>query len=82
MPDLGWFEVGEINIDQEQKKKDILLQIDTIIQETNQKVAADNLNITKLERANWIEYRRLLKEIPLQPDYPNNVQWPKRPDVE
>lgn len=37
-------------------------------------------NMTKGERAAWIEYRIALQEIHLQVGYPNEVRWPNRPE--
>jgi hypothetical protein len=31
------------------------------------------------EKADWIEYRRALREIKLQPGFPDNIIWPARP---
>lgn len=81
-PDLGWFVVGEMEEDEISQKNSIDLQIASFLKETSEYVAADNQSVTKDERAKWIEYRSLLKEIYLQPDYPTNVDWPKRPDSE
>jgi hypothetical protein len=36
--------------------------------------------MTVEQRQAWIEYRRALREIRLQADFPNNIQWPKAPD--
>lgn len=80
MPDKGWFVVGEE--EDEEEKSFIEQQIETILKETLEKVAADNTNMTKGERADWLEYRRLVKEIPLQDGYPDTIFWPKRPDVD
>ena len=80
-PDLGWFIVGEIEESVEEQKNFIDLQIQSFLKESAEFVAADNLSVTKDQRAKWIEYRRLLKEMTLQPGYPNEVSWPKRPDA-
>lgn len=36
--------------------------------------------MTVEQRQAWIEYRRALREIRLQADFPDNIQWPKAPD--
>ncbi len=36
--------------------------------------------MTVEQRQAWIEYRRALREIRLQSDFPDNIQWPKAPD--
>lgn len=35
--------------------------------------------MTAGDRAEWIEYRRGLREIRLQTGFPDNIQWPKAP---
>ena len=84
LEDQGWFEVDvpDTEISTSATKKVVDIQIEQLLKESLQYVAVDNLSITKGERADWIEYRRLVKEIPLQADYPNNIFWPKRPDIE
>lgn len=83
-PDLGWFEVevSDTSITTAKNKEIIDSQIKHFLNETAEYVAVDNVNITKGERAEWSEYRRLLKDIPNQATYPNEVEWPKRPDIE
>lgn len=80
MPDKGWFEVGEVDLTQKQKEDDIKSQIEKFLQDSNQFVAADNLDMTKAKREEWMEYRRVLKEITNQPNFPNEIYWPKIPD--
>lgn len=36
--------------------------------------------MTSGDKALWIEYRRALREIRLQAGFPNNIQWPVRPE--
>ncbi len=36
--------------------------------------------MTVEQRQAWIEYRRALREIRLQANFPDNIQWPKAPD--
>lgn len=80
LPDQGWFEVGSIDETVEETKETIEGQIDKLLNESVQYVAADNLNVTKQQRAEWIEYRQKLKEMYLQPGYPTEVYWPKKPE--
>jgi hypothetical protein len=82
MPDKGWFEVEISDKEIEAKEKKLLIdsQVDKFLNDSLYMVAADNVNITKQQRAEWIEYRQKLKEIYLQPDYPLNVYWPKKPE--
>lgn len=36
--------------------------------------------MTSGTKAAWIEYRRALREIRLQPGFPDAIQWPKVPE--
>ena len=78
-PDMGWFEVDmpEPVVDQ---KKFVDDQIAHFLMETAPMVAMDNLSMTKAKRQEWMDYRKKLQEIPLNPDYPNEVFWPTRPE--
>jgi hypothetical protein len=78
-PDMGWFEVDMPDpvVDQ---KKFIDDQIAHFLMETAPMVAMDNISMTKAKRQEWMDYRKKLQEIPLNPDYPNEVFWPTRPE--
>ena len=78
-PDMGWFEVDmpEPVVDQ---KKFIDDQIAHFLATSLPMVAMDNTSMTKAERQAWMDYRQQLQEIPLNPDYPNEVRWPTRPE--
>jgi hypothetical protein len=78
-PDMGWFEVDmpEPVVDQ---KKFIDDQIAHFLMQTAPMVAMDNISMTKAKRQEWMDYRKKLQEIPLNPDYPNEVFWPTRPE--
>ena len=80
--DQGWFEIeiDDKEIEAKEKKQIIDSQIEKFLNDSLYMVAADNLNITKQQRAEWIEYRQKLKEIYLQSDYPLDVYWPKKPE--
>lgn len=39
---------------------------------------ADN-NLTGLERTAWLAYRQLLREVPQQAGFPDNILWPTAP---
>ena len=36
--------------------------------------------MTSGQKILWIEYRRALREIKLQAEFPDNINWPKRPE--
>jgi hypothetical protein len=78
-PDMGWFEVDmpDPAVDQ---KKFIDDQIAHFLMQTAPMVAMDNISMTKAKRQEWMDYRKKLQEIPLNPDYPNEVFWPTRPE--
>jgi hypothetical protein len=78
-PDMGWFEVDvpEPVFDQ---KKFVDDQIAHFLTTSLPMVAMDNTSMTKAERQAWMDYRQQLQEIPLNPDYPNEVRWPTRPE--
>lgn len=80
--DQAWFEVEvpdptEAPVDQ---KALVNGQIAQYLQDSLPMVAADNLSVTKEQRASWIEYRKKLNEISLQVGYPSEVYWPARPE--
>ena len=78
-PDMGWFEVDMPDpvVDQ---KKFVDDQIAHFLTTSLPMVAMDNISMTKAERQAWMDYRQQLQEIPLNPDYPNEVRWPTRPE--
>jgi hypothetical protein len=78
-PDMGWFEVDVLDpvVDIQKIVDD---QIAHFLMETSPMVAMDNISMTKAKRQEWMDYRKKLQEIPLNPDYPNEVFWPTRPE--
>ena len=76
--DMGWFEIGpapEVPLEEKMTK-----QIEGLLKESEQYVAIDNTSITKGERVAWMDYRQKLKELYLQPGFPNEIFWPARPE--
>lgn len=82
MPDKGWFEVevSDKEIEKKEKKQLVDSHIEKLLNDSLQMVAVDNPNVSKQQRAEWIEYRQKLKEVHLQSDYPLDVYWPKMPE--
>ena len=78
-PDMGWIEVDVLDpvVDIQKVVDD---QIAHFLMETSPMVAMDNISMTKAKRQEWMDYRKKLQEIPLNPDYPNEVFWPTRPE--
>lgn len=70
--DKAWFKVTEKDLVDQQIERDL--------KETESMVSVENTNMTKEQRAAWIEYRMRLSEIYLQPDYPKIVNWPPKPE--
>lgn len=78
--DMGWFEIGPEPEPVVDKAAEMKKTIEGMLRDTEQYVAIDNTSVTKGERVAWMEYRRQLKEVYLQPDYPNIIFWPTRPE--
>ena len=38
--------------------------------------------LTETAKAAWAEYRQALRDVPLQNEFPQNIQWPVSPDTE
>jgi hypothetical protein len=78
-PDMGWFEIEmpEPVVDHKALIDD---QIAHLLSTSLPMVAMDNTAMTKAERQAWMEYRKKLQEIPMQPNYPNEIFWPTRPE--
>ncbi len=41
---------------------------------------ANTSTLSKAQWQAWVEYQKKLQNIPLQPNYPNEVLWPTRPE--
>lgn len=79
----GWVQVEEPAVPEpttEELIATVMSQIEHYILQSNPMVAADNTSMTKDQRAAWIEYRRLVRDIPLQVGFPSNVAWPNQPE--
>lgn len=76
--DLGWFEVDVPDevIDYRQMA---LERVEFLLRESDRFVAVDSPS-TKQERADWLEYRRQLNEVYLQPGFPTEIFWPTKPE--
>ena len=53
-------------------------QIEKLLQESLPMV--ETTNMTKSKRAEWLEYRKIINEIPHQLGYPKDVYWPPKPE--
>jgi hypothetical protein len=79
--DMGWVVVGDAPADTEGTT---LAQLEwerakQLLRESDWAVLSD-VPMTSGDRAAWIDYRRVLREIRLQSDFPGDIQWPKAPD--
>lgn len=78
----GWVQVEEPAAPEpttEELTATVMSQIEHYILQSNPMVAADNTSMTRDQRAAWIEYRRLVREIPLQVGFPSQINWPSIP---
>jgi len=76
--DQGWFVVGEevgVQLSAQEAEKTIA----EILKQTAWAVAVDNTEMTKEQRAQWLEFRQNLKNVPLQPGFPTEIVWPTEP---
>ena len=79
--DQGWVQVGEAppppavatkaQLEWDRAKK--------MLQESDWSMLPD-VPMASGTKAAWIEYRRALREIRLQPDFPDSIIWPTRPE--
>jgi hypothetical protein len=79
----GWVQVEAQPPAQATRDEKVALvnaQIQQRLSESNPMVAADNAIMTKGKRIEWIEYRKLVKEVVLQSGYPDVVLWPTPPN--
>ena len=79
--DQGWVIVGEAPLDPVESTEAKLAwdRAKQMLRESDWAVLPD-VPMTTGDKAQWIEYRRGLREIRLQPGFPNNIQWPKSPE--
>ena len=79
--DQGWVIVGDSLPDVAESTEAELAwdQAKQMLRESDWAVLPD-VPMTTGNKAQWIEYRRGLREIRLQPGFPNNIQWPKAPE--
>lgn len=79
--DQGWFEVGDAPPPPEESSLSLIewQRAKQLLQESDWSVLSD-VPMSSGERAEWIEYRRELREIKLQSGFPEEINWPQRPD--
>lgn len=79
--DMGWAVVGEAPPEPAQSSaadlawqhaKDLLADSDWAM--------LPDVPMTNTQKSAWIAYRKALREIRLQVGFPNNIQWPNKPE--
>jgi Phage tail assembly chaperone protein len=81
--DMGWVQVeGTLDTQPtvDQLKESMNAMIEKLLSESVEYILPDNNTITKGKLQEWLEYRRLLKNIPNQVDFPNKIEWPAKPN--
>ncbi len=79
--DQGWVVVeGEAPTDPVQSTQAELAweKAKRLLQESDWAVLSD-VPMNKTQKTLWIEYRRGLREVRLQPEFPSNINWPTIP---
>lgn len=79
--DQGWFAVGDAPLGpSESTKADIEWErAKQLLKESDWSMLSD-IPMTSAEKAAWVEYRRILRDIRLQAEFPDNIDWPMRPE--
>ena len=76
--DRCWVEVDVSDVELNPLKKYVDDRIAVFYEEANQQLSKQEL--TKGQWQAWVEYQKELQNIPLQPEYPNEVLWPTKPE--
>ena len=77
--DTGWFVVGEIPMDPPSAEALAWSRAKGMLAQSDWSMLPD-VQMTFEKKAEWIEYRRVLRDIRLQPGFPDVVQWPICPE--
>lgn len=79
--DMGWVEVGDA------PAGPAVSSVADLAWNQAKKMLADSdwsmlpdVPMTSGTKAAWIEYRQALREVRLQPGFPNDINWPKIPE--
>jgi len=79
--DLGWVIVGEApEVPESTKAEKIWEEAKRRLLESDWSMLSD-IPMTSGKKAEWIEYRRELRNIRNQPRFPDEVNWPGRPGL-
>ena len=84
--DQGWFEVGEasdpVTITPADTRTLTEIEWDNakrLLQESDWSMLPD-VPMTNGKKTEWVEYRRVLREVRLQNGFPNTIAWPNKPE--
>jgi hypothetical protein len=82
LQDKGWFVVGDapevVKLETTTKSELEWDRAKQLLKESDWSMLSD-VAMTKEEKIKWMEYRKSLREIKLQPGFPNEIIWPVRP---
>jgi hypothetical protein len=77
--DMGWIQVGEAVDVTAVDGEGAWEEAKKLLRESDWSMLPD-VPMTKEEKASWIEYRRGLRNIRAQKDFPNSMFWPTKPE--
>jgi hypothetical protein len=79
--DQGWVVVGEAPPDSPQSTEAVIAweKAKKYLQDSDWSMLPD-ISMLSNKKLEWIEYRRALREIRLQPDFPTSINWPVKPE--
>ena len=83
LADMGWFIVGE-GLDeltpQQSTKSELEWEKAKQLLKNSDWAVLPDVPMTSGQKADWIEYRRKLREIKLQSGFPDIIEWPIIPE--
>ena len=79
--DQGWFDTGvQVSSPSTQDAAGLAWsRAKTYLEQTDWTMLPD-VPMTKEKKTQWVEYRRILREIRTQDGFPNNISWPNQPE--
>lgn len=78
--DKGWFVVGDAPTSTPATPAEIAWNRAKELLERSDWSMLPDVPMISSEKEKWIEYRRALREIKLQAQFPDNIIWPTKPD--
>lgn len=77
--DQGWFELEEIVDENLTKRQEILNTARQLLKDSDWTMLFD-VPMNKETKEKWMNYRKILREIHLQPGFPEEISWPIAPE--